>query len=296
MDKSLFLAFEFGNVYISITIVSTDRSVLDRLARSYQAYQTAPGSQANPIVITLQHNSAGYCLEAPWGKLDIPEDAGLPLPNPGGETTRPLGAKLEQALLRGLCFAWPDLDCFHAAAVDFGGRCVALAGLPFTGKSTLALALCALGGRLVTDDVLLAQAGRAWSLRRRTAFRPNSALFSLEDFADPDTRIEGRHAHFTALVNAPYLAENGRAFPLTDIFLLQSFQPETCIQALAPFAGLSSLSQFSFLPLEIERPGKRLLRYASSFERVHWWTCAPGSPLDAAQRIIDHLKLPGSAS
>lgn len=41
----------------------------------------------------------------------------------------------------------------HAAAVELGGRTFALAGPAGSGKTTLAAALCAVGGRLITDEV-----------------------------------------------------------------------------------------------------------------------------------------------
>jgi hypothetical protein len=46
------------------------------------------------------------------------------------------------------------LEVLHAAAVGFGRRALALVGPSGAGKTSLALALCALGGVLLADDVL----------------------------------------------------------------------------------------------------------------------------------------------
>ena len=53
----------------------------------------------------------------------------------------------------------------HASAVSLEGRAVAFLGPKHAGKSTLALALVRLGGRLLTDDTLIVRwgAGMAWA-------------------------------------------------------------------------------------------------------------------------------------
>jgi len=51
------------------------------------------------------------------------------------------------------------LEPFHASAVTLDGRAVGFVGSSYAGKTTVALALVLRGARLVTDDVLVVEAG-----------------------------------------------------------------------------------------------------------------------------------------
>ncbi len=74
-----------------------------------------------------------------------------------GEPVRePTPAIVEALLGPGLvlALALQDVWCLHASAVASGGRGLVLLGDPGTGKSTLAAALAAEGGRRMADDLL----------------------------------------------------------------------------------------------------------------------------------------------
>lgn len=64
------------------------------------------------------------------------------------------GNGLIGALIHSFCARSPDWICLHAGAVETGGRLTVLVGDMMAGKSTLSVALAALGRRLVTDDRL----------------------------------------------------------------------------------------------------------------------------------------------
>ncbi|ANK79810.1 MAG: hypothetical protein TEF_02655 [Rhizobiales bacterium NRL2] len=64
------------------------------------------------------------------------------------------GNGLIGALIHSFCVRSPDWICLHAGAVEIGGRLTVLVGDMMAGKSTLSVALAALGRRLFTDDRL----------------------------------------------------------------------------------------------------------------------------------------------
>ncbi len=85
----------------------------------------------------------------------------------------------------------------HASGVQIGDRCVAFAGLPGMGKSTLAGLLCAAGGRLVSDDALRVETnGVARCFRgtskvrlRRTAESVVDLFLDAKPGTSPDDRL-----------------------------------------------------------------------------------------------------------
>jgi hypothetical protein len=88
----------------------------------------------------------------------------------------------------------------HASAVEVEGQAVAFAGLTGMGKSTCAALACARGARLVTDDVLVVDTGKATPVCRSgtSHLRLRGAATSIIDSMGPDletwTTIDNRTA------------------------------------------------------------------------------------------------------
>ncbi len=114
----------------------------------------------------------------------------------------------------------------------------------------------------------------------------------MDAFADPDSRMDDTGEQYTAFVRSSYLASPNQPCSISDVLFLTPFQNETSLTPLTAVEGLASLSQFSFLPMEDDPASQRLFRYAQNLPGIHWWTCAPGRPADAAQIIATRLALP----
>lgn len=288
----LYLAFVFSGTSIVFAVFSDLARPLRRLGRAYQFYRVDDEIPSSYVSIELNRTANGYRLVTPWESRDFTDEGDLIRTNGQSPAARLLDASLEQVLINGLRHFLPNTECFHAAVVAFGNRGIVLAGLPFAGKTTLSLALCALGGRHITDDVLLLQENRAWPLVRRAAFRPRPDIFQMDAFADPDSRMDDTGEQFTAFVRSSFLASPNQPCSVSDILFLAPFQNETSLTPLSAVEGLATLSQFSFLPMEDDPASQRLFRYAQNLPGIHWWTFAPGRPVDAAQIIATRLELP----
>lgn len=119
------------------------------------------------------------------------------------------------------------LLCLHASAVALGGTAIGFLAAKGGGKSTLATALCAAGGSLVTDDMLPVHPGppaMAWPsqpavrLLHDSAHRlslasgpthPKTGKYHLNEM--PRERVEGRRVPLAALYElAPVARDHAR--------------------------------------------------------------------------------------
>jgi hypothetical protein len=123
--------------------------------------ELAPG-----LIVRLAETATGLRLDfAPIGTYELSRDCReitwYPAPAAPPEVAR--------MLLLGQVFAQvlhgAGLLCLHGSAVAVAGRGIAFLAPKFHGKSTLALALTAAGGRLITDDLVAVETGTRPKLR-----------------------------------------------------------------------------------------------------------------------------------
>jgi len=114
------------------------------LARLAPGWPSAPGRA--PVRASVEVTRAGRRFRIETSAYAAP-DYGFTRYLPAANGT--LGV-----LIGSYIAADPETIGLHAAALAFGGRAAALLGDSFAGKSTLALTLAAVGGRLLADDRL----------------------------------------------------------------------------------------------------------------------------------------------
>lgn len=267
-----------------------------RITCSYPDYrvESAVDVDVHLSVTTCNH---GWVLETPWGRNEIQEEKEQIETPRGLEKTRRLDALLDRAFLQALCTCDPSLEPIHAACVQKNNRCLVLTGMPASGKTTLALALCSLGWHMVTDDVLLVRmpGGEAWPIRRCFNLEPAPGLFELEDFIEPGTLSQIINNHFSAFFSPAYLSKEKQLYPLTDIIFMDGFASYTRLSVVPPEDGLTRLARLALLPQLKDRAMVRLLRYATALKYVHWWSCRAGHPLEAAH-LLDEGSGPANLS
>lgn len=78
----------------------------------------------------------------------------------------------------------------HASAVEVDGKAIAFTGASGMGKSTCAALLCAIGGRLVSDDVLRLQLAPVRCFRGASAIRIRPAAATILDLFDVRPKVK----------------------------------------------------------------------------------------------------------
>jgi excisionase family DNA binding protein len=135
-----------------VLIVHAGRAWMDDFART-TTHLLAIGEVGSPWM-EVRRGNGGYLARWPE-QLDvmIPDDGSRLHVLRRGEVPDSIPRLL---LCQALSFALAahGRETMHASAVDVGGRAIVVSGDSGRGKSTLATALCANGGRLLADDLV----------------------------------------------------------------------------------------------------------------------------------------------
>lgn len=177
-----------------------------------------------------------------------------------------LAAEDVQAQLLGPVLGWVlrrrGSLCLHASVVSFGGRAVAFIGAKRSGKSTLAVACRAAGGRILSDDLLvltqrdgsfLAQPGYRYARLRPDAAQ---ALCENPDSLSPVYVGGARRRLDLPATEAETVGSGGEGVPLVCLYLLQRRQPHpitpqavpTVSQEALPWLAANTYAGFALAP------------------------------------------------
>lgn len=194
------------------------------------------------------------------------------------------GNGLIGCLISSFCARSPDWICLHAGAVEIGGRLTVLVGDMMAGKSTLSVALAALGRRLWCDDRLPVEGAGpfyGFSLALRPKLReplPPNAPDAFRRFADDRPGAQEGEMRYVALrpdERAPF----GARLPVGRIVLLSRRDGAETALAPAPLGEavkrlvptafaphLAPLDRLARLRALAENAEVLELAYADSFE------------------------------
>ncbi len=131
-----------------------DRQGISRWPRGSQLISAQEDPDGTLAIRIDSHPEAGYLLSGPrYGRHLLSADGRrlriIPAASLAEDRERFLIAQVLP-----FAAALNGLEVLHASAVAFGDRALAIIGASGAGKTSLALAACRLGARLLTDDVL----------------------------------------------------------------------------------------------------------------------------------------------
>ncbi|MGQ0561470.1 MAG: hypothetical protein ACT443_06295, partial [Gemmatimonadota bacterium] len=138
------------------------------------------------------------------------------------------------------------VEGLHAAAVQVGGRAIALVGDCGYGKSTPAAHALRNGARLLTDDLLVCAGSTALPGAARIKLEPTIAQRTLGARAGTPMYDHGGKWIY-ALADAEFAPD---PVPLAGIFALQHGSPQLARERLSPAAAFHALLAATFNPLE----------------------------------------------
>jgi hypothetical protein len=191
---------------------------------------------------------------------------------------------VERVLLSTVCDFTEGLECFHAAAAARGDKCLLIVGESESGKTTTAIALCAQGWRILSDDTLFydTSSGEAFPLDRRPAIR-NRRMgdFDLYNYLDL-TLCKHKRNRLRQSIKPEYRL-SGQGAKVTDVLFLSGRGRDCRIAKFSPALGLLRLARASCA--RRPRPRQDLGRLATALDGVEWWECYLGSPEESARAI-----------
>jgi hypothetical protein len=180
---------------------------------------------------------------------------------------------------------------FHAGSVAIDGVGVMLAGNKGAGKSTLTLALAALGYDFLGDEIaaVRTRTRELVPFRRAVGVRPGpqssrvevalqSALGCAETYPDGGERVRVE-------ASALFPHAGARPSPLRHVFWLCDFEEHPRVERFVP--GFSDLSQLAPLACTYWRssPARPMMQVASWFSDVKSFRLYPGMPDETAALI-----------
>jgi hypothetical protein len=330
MRSTVSFQFHLPRGAVVCEVCSDDRRVLSQVAHSNGRIRVPPGTPSRAdLRIHIEALGQGYVVRTPttryelrprgqdleiersWdgqlGDLDAWSHSGWGPPPASrrfvcsyeGKEGQPesdptvahVSSLLEVIVLGSLCEYDPDLGCFHAAAVARGDRCVLLVGETGSGKTTSALALCALGWRLLGDDVVPIDLrdARAHPVPRRSAIREDRAGFTLRPFLE-----EHESGADHGLIRANLFATD-RWHSITDVVFLGQVGARPRLNPIAGVSGLIRLSRAAFA-IPGRRSPARLLSLARCFGSVRWWECELGHPIATSRALTSRIQQPDSSA
>ena len=202
---------------------------------------------AEPAGYLLWTRNCGRVLISPDGAELLCE------PNPANESW----ASIIAAQALPLAATIRGLEVFHASGVVLDGRALLFAGPPGAGKSSLAAALVAAGGRLLSDDAVALRL----SADTLTAY-PGSVVLQLRT-ADDERLSAGARAALgrpapPAFGKPRYVSDSvPDPAPLGGLFLLERSTEEPAVEQLAavnPFELIASTFNLSVrTPARLQR-------------------------------------------
>lgn len=230
-------------------------------------------------VYRLARTKAGLCLEySETGWYEIRADAAIVVwhPRPGAplELARwvVLGPVLALLLEHAGCF------CLHGSAVALGEQAIVFVGPKHYGKSTLATALTAAGGRLISDDIVAVDPGPPATVRPGVAsvrlWEDAARELAVESLCE--TVIRGVKATATGFANGvPALART----PLGAVYVLDPVNPgapdgpawRTRLAGAAAAVVLAQQSKLADSLIGYEAAGARLQAAAATATAVPVW-------------------------
>lgn len=186
--------------------------------------------------------------------------------------------------------------CLHGSAVSLGGRASAFLAPKYFGKSTLAAALTAAGGRLLGDDLLVVSAGPPATVRPGIAsvrlWADAAAALPLD--AISKTLIHGVKTTVTGLRDEA-LARTPTAFG--DIYLLSptagdDASPAVSRTRLSPVEGAIALARHTKLPdslVGLRAAGSQLAAAAKIAAAVPVWRLHVVRDMSRLELIVRQL-------
>lgn len=249
-------------------------------------------------VYRLSKIGSGLCLEySETGWYEVATNDALvvwhPRPGASPEIARwiVLGPILAILLEAAGCF------CLHGSAVVLGQRAIAFVGPKHFGKSTLATALTAAGGRLIADDIVALDRGHPVTVRPGIAsvrlWQDAARELGLENLCD--TVIQG--VKFTAMgfAGSAQARENAA---LTAVYLLDPVVPREATDRpvwrtrLAGTAAAIALAQQSKLPDSLvgyPAAGVRLEAAAATAASVPVWTLHVVRDFGILPKVVERM-------
>jgi energy-coupling factor transporter ATP-binding protein EcfA2 len=184
-----------------------------------------------------------------------------------------------------------ELLFFHAAAVAIGGEGVLIAGEKGAGKSTLSLALAALGHDFFGDEIASVRTGtfELTPFRRAVSVRPGPQAPQVEEklrskfcFTEkfPDGTVRSR-----ASASQLFPAANARPQPLRWVFFLRGFEERPRVESFHPRSQDLRL----LAPLACTFWGRssaaRMTQVAKLLSTLHCYFLYLGQPEDTAKLV-----------
>ncbi len=188
----------------------------------------------------LARTQAGFRLEySHAGWFDISHDGSSMVWYPGHHAREELARAIVLGPAMAIALETAGYLCLHGSAVAWGSEAVGFVGPKHYGKSTLALALTAAGGRLVSDDLIAIWPGPPATVR------PGVPSARLWEDAARELSVESRYAHVIRGVKTTVTGLEQRQ-PLTQectlaaIYVLDPVQPHTLAAACRRLALLGT--------------------------------------------------------
>lgn len=216
------------------------------------------------LEMRLSGNSEWFRLDyGPLGTYDVSVDGSRILWYPGSHDCENCARQCVLGRAIALAIHVSGDICLHASCVDVGIERIAFLAPKGTGKSTIAAAIIAAGGSLVTDDMLRVQpAGSTYFGVQRLRLHHDSAEVASRAGIESHAARNGKRV--TSSLPEPGAGEQLR--PLSAVYLLEvdgASPPEHAAreQVTGSRAVLAFVSNLMLGPL-IGRPTESLLRAA----------------------------------
>ncbi len=186
--------------------------------------------------------------------------------------------------------------CLHGSAVAIGDAAVAFVGPKYHGKSTLATALTAAGGRLIGDDLLVIRAGKPATVRPGVAsvrlWADMAAALPLGSICD--RLIPGVKTTATGFT-CEALAEASTA--LKAIYVLSPVAKEATLMAatrrlLSPSEATVALAHQTKLPASLvglRAAGSQLAAAAAVAATVPVWTLSVVRDVERLEEVVRQI-------
>jgi hypothetical protein len=316
-QRHLTLAFPLTSTVV-VHVRSPVGRLLTPIARFYGRLRVEPGRAGLPdVVISIERRGATFFVTTPFTSyrlepvgaalrlayfhgtcLDSLQEAawagsndylrrcdGIDEPDP---TLSHVCGLIERVLLSTVCDFAGGLECFHAAAVARGDKCLVIAGESDSGKTTTALALCGEGWKLLNDDTSFydTQTGQAYPLNRRPVVR-NRRTGGIDLYSYLDFKLcKEKKNRLQQSVKAEYRLSD-RGARVTDVLFLSGRGRDCRTSAFSPALGLLRLARASCA--RRDDPRRDLERLATALAGVGWWECCLGTPGESARSITSIL-------
>jgi len=196
-------------------------------------------------------------------------------------------------LVRALYLRCHGHFCMHAAAVEVGGRAAVVLGQSGSGKSTTALSLARTGARLLSDELVLLEAGRTENLTIRGLFVPPricgpelSDLRSLESSLGRPSGTKSRALGFTA---EQRLRADRIELPPAALFFLDGLNSGRSDHQLEPLPSTEAFSRLMAQlidPMWARRKEEVFATVASLVDACPCFSLKPGTDLDGLAGLL----------